>query len=838
MPRATILVSLALFVAPLLVLAGLEPRVDKTFCQPGYFFDTVNGVCDRCEPGTYSIGGGIRIDTWDDDWMEKEGVLLRSFCSSGYSLQPLDDPSNECEGWIPQTNWLRTQDLEGLHDVTFILEFEFNVVQQVGHFMASYMSITELHEDGLRLQVDSHPISHLSNTASFQPISISLNKGGHSVRFIFYKNPTSSEGLDHSRIKDVMIQGIKYADNECTSCSVGYYQPFATAAQCAPCPEATVSENEMSTSCHPCTSTSYASGNSRCIDIKRPCNSGDYHYILTPCYLDGNTWKAAKRFYWNHPFDCNSQGQTLPSETVVDCDVLNPCPPGFLRGTDNTKPRCQPCPLGTWGDLASNTCKGCPAGSSAIPELTISAWNNWADLKMTTGCEGDCTVNGWQLYSNFTSNEGAVNSFGRTWIEMTVNFLTTGSVTTTYKTQKNTSTASFLLIVDEMAVELDATAGTRQARTVHVTAGAHTLRWEYIFNPTPDAEKDDQREINIFELNFTGIAGGSAKECSICVPGTFQPSVNQPTCIDCNAGETSPANSTVCSPCPEGTFSDSAGSPSCQMCPEGMSSKEGQSYCISDTCIFSFEGHTYDYSPYKNYKTVIPNAEFTGQFTISFCDRLIDGPCAGSSFVCEQFSNFNPSNPDQKYLSAGSEIQFFGLPDDPITNQPEGVQFVFVNGDSAGCPDGVTRSTTVTIYCSVGMPVPLKVVESAELCSIEMEAYSSFGCPLCHLSDFERQNGPCYNGSREVTFIKRNDSICNGQVPTIIEKCSHGYEDALLLTAAAIGVVVVIATFSAIMFHLYQKNKKLSFKYDQLLSQQQQNQQRSIEPNMQELETL
>ncbi len=53
--------------------------------------------------------------------------------------------------WVPNTSWLQTQDLTDLHDINFVLEFEFNVVQQSGRFEAFYMSVTELQEDGLRV---------------------------------------------------------------------------------------------------------------------------------------------------------------------------------------------------------------------------------------------------------------------------------------------------------------------------------------------------------------------------------------------------------------------------------------------------------------------------------------------------------------------------------------------------------------------------------------------------------------------------------------------------------------------------------------------------------------
>ena len=164
--RGFLTLVVALFFVPLLASAGvdapdapsvaLDSRASKTSCPAGKFLDDSTGGCVACSPGTYSVGGGIRIDTWDEDWTEEvtltphssllsphssllsplsslltphscslalllscslalcfsgveqclivcgfkqEGVLLRSFCSSGYSFQPLDESVVECDGF-------------------------------------------------------------------------------------------------------------------------------------------------------------------------------------------------------------------------------------------------------------------------------------------------------------------------------------------------------------------------------------------------------------------------------------------------------------------------------------------------------------------------------------------------------------------------------------------------------------------------------------------------------------------------------------------------------------------------------------------------------------------
>jgi hypothetical protein len=34
-------------------------------CAAGYYFSVTNLTCSLCQPGTYSLGGGVLYDTWD-----------------------------------------------------------------------------------------------------------------------------------------------------------------------------------------------------------------------------------------------------------------------------------------------------------------------------------------------------------------------------------------------------------------------------------------------------------------------------------------------------------------------------------------------------------------------------------------------------------------------------------------------------------------------------------------------------------------------------------------------------------------------------------------------------
>ena len=35
-------------------------------CEPGYFFNLAIQACQECPAGTYSLGGGLRFDSWDE----------------------------------------------------------------------------------------------------------------------------------------------------------------------------------------------------------------------------------------------------------------------------------------------------------------------------------------------------------------------------------------------------------------------------------------------------------------------------------------------------------------------------------------------------------------------------------------------------------------------------------------------------------------------------------------------------------------------------------------------------------------------------------------------------
>ena len=88
-----------------------------------------------------------------------------------------------------------------------------------------------------------------------------------------------------------------------------------------------------------------------------------------------------------------------------------------------------------------------------------------------------------------------------------------------------------------------------------------------------------------------GPPAGPALDCSVCPPGTFQPSPNATgpsSCAECEAGSFSSGfGATVCRVCPSGTFADRVGSSSdsdCRLCPAGTYGPENGAVRGCDRC--------------------------------------------------------------------------------------------------------------------------------------------------------------------------------------------------------------------------------------------------------------
>ena len=71
-----------------------------TACEPGSYFDSTNGACDKCTPGTYSPDEGAVECTMcaAGKYSTAEGATECETCAAGMASTEGSDTCTDCEG--------------------------------------------------------------------------------------------------------------------------------------------------------------------------------------------------------------------------------------------------------------------------------------------------------------------------------------------------------------------------------------------------------------------------------------------------------------------------------------------------------------------------------------------------------------------------------------------------------------------------------------------------------------------------------------------------------------------------------------------------------------------
>jgi len=257
----------------------------------------------------------------------------------------------------------------------------------------------------------------------------------------------------------------------------------------------------------------------------------------------------------------------------------------------------------------------------------------------------------------------------------------------------------------------------------------------------------------------------------------------------------------------------------CVACPTGTHSGHGASYCQNPDCTYQSEDgeYTYNLSPYTGVPQYVNNEEqYSGYYLVSYCGTLYedDSECT-NSYICETYDKFNPYAPARNYLSWAQTAEFEPTEVDPT----EGFTLRFIGGESVGCSEGVNRTAKVIFTCSTEEYSSLQYSSHLSTeCETVFTQTTVYGCPVCTIDDFEREESDCEDGEMTVSYNKKKDSRCNGIIKDETESCGD--------VSLGFGVVVVVLVVVFIGFLLLLvaivwvvlKNQRLQVKYTQLKS--------------------
>lgn len=113
-------------------------------CGPGEFLPLGAPACAKCDPGTYSIGGGYKFSNWE---VFPEG--MKTFCR----FQLDADTTQECSGWILNGTYVYSGDMRGKRLMDSVLQYQ-GEWQSAGSVEFEYKVDAERKWDGLFFQID------------------------------------------------------------------------------------------------------------------------------------------------------------------------------------------------------------------------------------------------------------------------------------------------------------------------------------------------------------------------------------------------------------------------------------------------------------------------------------------------------------------------------------------------------------------------------------------------------------------------------------------------------------------------------------------------------------
>lgn len=629
---------------------------DCTFtCDAGQYLDIQGDQeCHSCPKGTYSLGGGVRFDSWDH---LPPGFYIKTERFSEISLLSKDsqystDTTNcSSSGWIPKGNFIAaypkecatslvyTANLVKAGSVTF--EYQFSESASLLHFLVQNNQCQNLDDNR------SNQYPPATEEGQWHQISLPLKSG---LNVLFWKALSLlSSDDDESALRPVLIRKIEVKgvafSSECTKCRNGTFSDRVGASYCQECPENTYSQRGAS-ECKKCDpKTEYSTRESGSCKKKHPCTEMDYYEYQTPCDKGGQT---QTKYLWMKPKRCRTDlpgAKQLPAPGKMErCPQCNP---GMMLipGVG-----CQFCKNDEYSDGAS-PCEKCPVSTSPQIGYTYKWWNSMPP-NVTSHCfnfeEKECVTNsGWMPAKEYVRTQYGPGELGYLLLVMEVpGFRGNEAVILdkevklsqlTFVFETNCSGQCYLyFMVDHQSSRPNVVKkwfGTQQKQSfVFPIMRNGTTRFSWIFMHSQWIT-DKGRDIGqmyitdyarIYSIEITNTITGGAGSCQKCPIGT-----RQDGCVPCPDGQYIDVNTTKCTPCPSNTVvhaGDAWGIESCKPCGPGLQAFGGHQ-CVSD-CMYKdpINNRDYNFKKLSGFQHVTGGHLFTSAgtqyyhgFNISLC---------------------------------------------------------------------------------------------------------------------------------------------------------------------------------------------------------------------------
>jgi len=838
----------------------LPPTINNlpcnTTCGPGEFLALGQTSCSKCDPGTYSIGGGYKFSNWEA--MPEGMTTLCRFQLDADETQP-------CTGWILNDTFIYSGNTKGLRLMDSVLQYKADFTRE-GTVEFEYKVDAERRWDGLFFQIDGKKVMELTSYKfQYNKFSTTVQPGFHTLEWVYHKDVAYEMGEDRAWIKSIQVSGTLDNAARCNVCPKGFYSD-AGAEKCEPCPMNTFAAASSSATCTACTGSKFAYPGSSACKPAKPCTNNDLSIAYSPCSSN----KRTRTYSFSPPKIC-SGGVTPPAPAQVDCAA---CSPGSYRdGAD-----CKYCPPGTFSGNetfeGAGVCKKCPSGTIARKVRyydSIFQKEKFDQLvakgEMGTGCaNGFCGTGGWRPVGNMLDTGVGNGAVADIWLSLEVVVENQGELEFTFN-RVSTNPANYLqLYIDEEHIwnvesEQSWAEDTNKpiTFTATVSSGVHVVTWvfhkerqySWMDEDTVSQHTDGGEDrVQITSIVVRGSKEGGAPQCLRCPEGAVANAASS-LCDACQPGTyTEPSKPGVCTPCPKGTFSAGWGSARCEACGHGTFSAAGSAACdvSPQHCIYeAADGVSYDLGGLARVREPMWGPVHDGNnsvdYYINVCSKdHSNGTCHGRDgfavpgYACQQNTLYDSfgydswwddddyweTGRDSLTVSLGHVMAFYSLPNDPRG----GLVVSYQGGDP--CRDGRRRMLNVTMICDMdvgpGAPTPpsSSPVEATK-CGYQLEWRSQFACPMCTLGDMEALPGECsVTGQRPINMVWKEPRRCHGglALPTVrYEECVAVMLDKGKIALFGVVGAGVLALLVGALIALYMRNRKMYKEYSMLKEQ-------------------
>lgn len=616
-------------------------------CDPGWYFNVGELECAPCPNGTYSLGGGVRYDSWQvlpTGFSAYTEVFRSAFFFKGrrhgdlncseYGWQTKGDviasKGGPCAAFL-----MYTVKLVKPGAVTYVYQYtDEDIIFEFEAQDEECQIITE--REGAKWPP-------LTPEGQWKKRTLELEPGV----YVLHWKTIGIEVHGPSRpvlIKSVHISGVAHS-SECSPCPEGTYSGPA-ASECQECPEDTHSPRRSSV-CEFCDSvTEYAPKRSgKCLP-RPPCTSSDYYEVDSACNEKNQTYAVYK---WVEPMVCR---QSLEgSVSLPPSGKMKPCPPcnagmHYIPGQG-----CMFCPRNHFGDGVS-PCQACPPNTAPNYGYQYQWWTtlppNMASTCMSYDDVGCSSPYGWQEAGDYIhTRRGNVDDaylvlslkvWGFRGREGFVGgrLMEVGRISFTFELSC-TSDCQFVFMEassknDAKPLQVWTGSQPRQFYSYLITRNdSYSFSWSFQKVPWEESSIKPRGSLRLFEtdvakifnINVSNTVEGGASSCLPC----FQQAQAAAGCIPCPAGHYIEKNSTECTPCPPNTVVTDPlpyGPESCLACGPGLVAPDHLS--CGAQCHLKVGNYTYDLTNISSPRSLTAGTLFTSSgtkfyhvFNISIC---------------------------------------------------------------------------------------------------------------------------------------------------------------------------------------------------------------------------